>query len=718
MSAEFTLGKWKVLPSDNCIVYGEETVKIEPKAMALLLVLVKADGEIVSRSEIFEQVWKNQIVADHVLYNVIANLRKALQDDHNSRPYISTVPKKGYRLLLKAQYHNTVVPEAEIDATLRKGMPLAIVINLFLLVMIVGGAWLQFYDTNDSLLLDAELDSATTHPLSIAVLPFDVFSNDINTQYFADGLAEEIIHQLTVVPNFNVIARTSSFSFRGEQMDMKTIGDKLQVEYLIEGSVRQEKEQLRITVHLIKAKDSAHVWSKVFARQRYEVLSLQQDISISVVNSLLPDYEIESSGLLRQHPLSEAAYMHYLHGRAMSAKATPEYFKKATLEYQQAIELEPKYALAHVALALDTLLLMQYRHIETEKALKQAQFSIDVALEVSPNMAEAYAAQGLLFTYTNKYKLAESAYKKALSLDPFLSIAHHNYGFSLWMQDYHPEALEHFQRSLIHNPMSAITNFAVADTLFNVGQLQEAERQYAHCTTLLPDYPACQLGYANFYRFTAQQSLSKEHLAIAKQYLQFDNIYLVSANIVDTFWSGDFKNAWSELKKEARLNSNGYLDLQLQTLVHKQNKLEKEWTNVLLEKYQASPQSKPIQLALGLSSYLNQQCPQALSYYEPLLLDNPFLYGKFNVMVWGISHLSNMAYCYEQLEQPDKMQEVLTLLNLQIQAFKIDDYTVPGVEFVKLKVKRLENQTFLTQTPIQLDAPVIQWLSTVDPAFK
>ena len=221
-----------------------------------------------------------------------------------------------------------------------------------------------------------------------------------------------------------------------------------------------------------------------------------------MVDSLLPDYGKIPSGKLRIHPQHGDAYMHYLRGSAMVAKATTKAIEKGIKEFELAIKLQPDYALAHVSLALNTMVLYQHRVIDSKEARAIAQTAIDRALTEDPYLALAHTAQGLLHINYDEFFAAEAAFITALNLEPTLPLAHHNYGYLLWLQDKHQQALDHFQMALASNPMSAITNFAVADSLFTTGQLNDALKQYQHCVALLPDYPACHMGIANFYRFT------------------------------------------------------------------------------------------------------------------------------------------------------------------------------------------------------------------------
>lgn len=716
MLKEFYLGKWQVFPSQQSVSNGKERIKLEPKAMDLLIVLASAEGEVVSREFIFEQVWKNQIIADHVLYNLIANLRKVLEDDPHHPQIIITVPKKGYRLLAQAesplQQGNITDEKTDKPSWLKSALVLSVLV-------LVGVLSWRFYQTDKITLDSADIKTKNQSAPSIAVLPFDVFHSQVDTQYFADGLVEEIIHQLTVIPDLAVTARTSSFAFRDQGLDIQALAHKLNVNYLLEGSVRKDQNILRITVQLIKVEDSTHLWSKVFNVEEQEIFTLQQDISLAVVQSLAPEYTLQSSGRLRKHPELGDAYMHFLRGSAMAAKATPEYIQKALIEFEQAVALQPDYALAHIAIGMNKMVLYQYRLLAPDVARSSTQKAIDIALGVDQFMPVAFAAQGLLHINFGEFEQAEKAFLTALELDPKLALAHHNYGYLLWIQDNHSKALNHFNIALAHNPMSAITNFAVADSLFVTGQLSAALKQFQHCVALLPDYPACHLGLANLYRFTMQADKTLEHMDFARQQLPEKNIYMITADAVDYFHRGEYDAAWQKQEQVALVKGGGYLENQLKSLIY----LHKDELNIWLQELeflaQQWPENSSLKMALGLNYYFSNDCARSLMHYESVISDDAYLRGKFNVMAWGISHLANMAFCYRQ-QGSEKEQQMLVLLEAQINQYDLDNFDTPGADLVKAKLLLLTNEPDLAKVYLEshpLQTWQLNWLVDKDTAI-
>lgn len=714
MQNDFRLGKWQVSPSEQSVSDGETRVKLEPKAMDLLLVLVNADGGVVSREAIFEQVWRNQIIADHALYNLIANLRKVLEDDPHQPQMIVTVPKKGYRLSASIIWTDPLSPSAKKES----GKPWLLTSVLAFTTILLIGIWgVYFYPKNNIGTSAPDIKTGSQSTPSIAVLPFDVFHSQVETQYFADGLAEEIIHQLTVIPDLAVTARTSSFAFRNKNLDIVALADKLNVKYLLEGSVRKDQNTLRITVQLIEALDGKHLWSKVFTVEEQDIFTLQQDISLAVVQSLAPEYALQSSGKLRKHPQIGDAYMHFLRGSAMAAKATPDDIQKALTEFEKAVSLQPDYVLANIAIAMNTMVLYQYRLLEPAIARESSQNAINIALEVDPFMPLAFAAQGLLHINFGEFEQAEKAFLTALDLDPKLALAHHNYGYLMWIQDNHVKALNHFNIALAHNPMSAITNFAVADSLFITGQLTDALKQFQHCVALLPDYPACHLGLANFYRFTMQPDQALTQMTLARQQLPEQNIYMITAEAVDHFSRGEYDLANQKQQQIALVKGGGYLEHQLKTLIHMKNNEQEVWSSKLGLLTQEWPDNVSLKMVLGLNYYFAGNCESSLAYYESVLTDDVYLHGKFNVMAWGVSHLANMAFCYQQLGI-GKHPEILELLEEQLAQYDLEKFVIPGADLVKAKFLLLKEKPAEARKLLESDSIAnwqLNWLLQKDP---
>jgi TolB-like protein/Tfp pilus assembly protein PilF len=252
---------------------------------------------------------------------------------------------------------------------------------------------------------------------SIAVLPFVNMSGDKEQEYFSDGLAEEIINALTQIPELKVTARTSAFAFRGKEQDITKIAEILRVRTILEGSVRKAGNRIRITAQLVNAADGYHLWSQRFDREMTDVFAIQDEISQAIVEKL----RVRLAGdrpLVRRHTENVEAYNLYLKARYQLWRLTAEGFAKSKEYYEQAIALDPNYALAWHGLASFSNLLGMYGHIPPKAANAQAEQATRKALQLDDLLAEAHAMMGVLRASEFDWKGAELEFSRALALDP------------------------------------------------------------------------------------------------------------------------------------------------------------------------------------------------------------------------------------------------------------------------------------------------------------
>lgn len=257
---------------------------------------------------------------------------------------------------------------------------------------------------------------------SIAVLPFADVSRRRELEYLCDGFAEEIINALSKVEAFRVVARTSAFSFKGRNEDVRTIARRLNVDTLVEGSVRKEGSQLRVTVQLINGADGYHVWSERYDREMKDVFAIQDEITLSIVNKLrLTLLGTEKEAIVKRHTEDVEAYNLYLKGRYFWNRRTETGFLKSLEYYRQAIERDPDYALAYAGIADSYDLLGWYGHLVPQEAFPRARASATKARELDDTLAEAHASLGWISAnYDWDWAAAEREYKRALKVHPAL----------------------------------------------------------------------------------------------------------------------------------------------------------------------------------------------------------------------------------------------------------------------------------------------------------
>jgi TolB-like protein/Tfp pilus assembly protein PilF len=275
----------------------------------------------------------------------------------------------------------------------------------------------------------APAHAAAASTRSIAVLPFVNMSGDPANEYFSDGLAETTLDMLAQVHDLKVIARTSSFAFKGKSIDVREIGRKLDAAHLLEGSVQQAGSTVRITAQLVRTSDGAHLWSHQYDRQLTDVFKIQDEIASEVVKALqlaLP--AAEQARVTGRRTDDVGAYQEYLRGVALLPGRRVPDMRSALQHFQRAIALDPKYAKAYASASMTIGLLETYtgKLSPAEQALQTSY--LQTALELAPGLGEAHAAAGSLHERQGKFDVAQEDYKRAIELAPSFATAWQWYG--------------------------------------------------------------------------------------------------------------------------------------------------------------------------------------------------------------------------------------------------------------------------------------------------
>ena len=464
MSAAFRVGPWLVEPSLNAISRNGTASHLEPKVMEVLVCLADHAGEPLPKEKLLEAVWPDTFVSDAALTHCIAELRRVFEDDARVPRVIQTIAKRGYRF---------IAPVAR--SAVRASAPPPV--------------------TRDS----------------IAVLPFVNMSADAENEFFADGIAEEIINMLSQIESLRVAARTSSFFFKGKHADMRQIGEQLNVRTVLEGSVRKLGDRLRITAQLVNVVDGYHLWSERYDRELRDVFAIQDEIARSIADRLkltLQGDRVER--LVKAGTKNLDAYQLYLKGRALlyrrgrAAWQAAECFERAvkldpdyalawagtadaytTIGYygfarpeatmpkgmeaaQRAVMLNPSLAEAHNALAMASLM------GTWDKAQAEREFLL--ALELSPQYIQARAWYALFYLQFSQGRLAEGVEQARLLLDtdPLSSYTHAVYSLTCALAGKHAEAIQASRRAVELDPESYLAHMIFHGVLHIGGEFEEA----------------------------------------------------------------------------------------------------------------------------------------------------------------------------------------------------------------------------------------------------
>jgi serine/threonine protein kinase/Tfp pilus assembly protein PilF len=295
-------------------------------------------------------------------------------------------------------------------------------------------------------------------PPSIAVLPFVNMSADPEQEYFCDGLAEELINSLTKIKDIKVVARTSAFAFKGKTIDVRELGKMLNVEKVLEGSVRKSGNKLRITVQLINVADGYHLWSEKFDREMEDIFAIQDEISLAIVDNLkISLLEKEEEALLKRYTDDLEAYNFYLKGIYFLRMYTAEGFQEAIKYFERTLQKDPNYALAYYGLAEVFYAISYWANVPPNEAYPNAKEYAKKAIEIDEDIGEAHAALGLVYTFYDwNWKEAERELNKALELNPSSAIIHMSYSWFLSLTEKHEEAIFEAKRAQELDPLSPL----------------------------------------------------------------------------------------------------------------------------------------------------------------------------------------------------------------------------------------------------------------------
>ena len=395
-------------------------------------------------------------------------------------------------------------------------------------------------DSAIAFVLAPESDSDPVSPVSsnsIAVLPFVNMSSDKEQEYFSDGLSEELLNQLGQIPQLRVIARTSSFSFKGKEVDVATIAKVLDVAHVLEGSVRKSGNRLRITAQLIRTADSSHLWSQTYDREMADVFDVQDEIAGEVVAALkvklMPSQQLTNT----QRTSNAEAYEQYLLGARLQDAPGPAAVRGRVDAFQRAIALDPNYANAYAGLAFSEGTQADFADntAQREDMIRQALATADKAIALAPDLPDGYAARG-----NTRHRLrwdwpgAQADFERAIALDAINVTTLINYGPLLFSLGRREQALALLRKATAVDPLSASAWNVLGRHLAADHQVAAARAALQRSIELRPDH-----NWANFLLGTLELSdgrvdVAASHFARAPDQFRLTGMAMVEHTRGDT----------------------------------------------------------------------------------------------------------------------------------------------------------------------------------------
>jgi TolB-like protein len=487
MATIHQFGPFRLDRDAEILFLGTEPTALGQRAVALLRLLLERAGEPVSKDALIEAAWPGLAIEDSNLTVQIAALRRVFEEVAGGARWIETLPRRGYRYVGPAVATGSPLAEANSQASPALALP---------------------------------------DKPSVAVLPFSNLSGDPEQEYFADGMVDDIITGLSRIKWLFVIARTSTFTYKGRAVDVKQVGRELGVRYVLEGSVRNAGDRVRITGQLIDAATGAHVWAERYERRFDDIFALQDEITLSIVGAIEPNLrQAEVERVKRKRPDSLDAYDLVLRAQPDVYSGMPERATKALVLLERALALDPTYALAHAFAAMghhnrflraglhEEDRAASVRHAQAAivhgqddgLALTFAGFSIgmdghdraaafaafEAALAISPSTALTYIFGSVILGWTGEAERAIEWGERAMRLspfDPWAFAAFHSLTLGHFQCGRYEEAANAAYKAIQSNPAHSISYMLLAAPLVKLGRLKESKAAAARVLELQPAF--------------------------------------------------------------------------------------------------------------------------------------------------------------------------------------------------------------------------------------
>ncbi len=490
-------------------------IRVQQQPMKLLEILLERPGEVVSREELRGRVWTNETFGDfdQALNIAIAKLRSALEDSAENPRFIETLPKRGYRFIADVSVVNADPhPEKSVSRagelpgsqekkimagreTQRDGLttmtvapkrrlrPMGGVIVALALVLILSilVAWL--------------FRSRGRAPMgirSLAVLPLENLSGDASQGYFADGMTDELITDLSQISALRVISRTSVMLYKGARKPLPQIARELNVDAVVEGTVLRSGDKVRITAQLIDASTDEHLWSQSYEGELRDTLALQNRVAGAIADQIRINLTPQEQAALKNvKVVNPEAYESYLKGRYFWNKRTAEGLKVALAYFNQAIDEDPNYAQAYSGLA-DTYALLgdwQYAVMTPKEAFPKAKAAATKALALDSTLGEAHNSLAFILDgFDWDLDSGGKEFQRAIELNPGYATAHHWYAWHLSLLGRYDEAIVEMRKAENLDPLSLIINADLAELLVLAHVYDESIRQSRKTIEMDPNF--------------------------------------------------------------------------------------------------------------------------------------------------------------------------------------------------------------------------------------
>jgi TolB-like protein/DNA-binding winged helix-turn-helix (wHTH) protein len=494
---------------------GSAKVLLREQPFQILRILVERQGNIVTRQEIRQILWPDDTVVefDRSINVAMAILRKTLADDADHPKYIETLARRGYRLIAPVEWQQSSTAaqdllEPQVDTLPRiegqicerepktpKPWRKAAVMGACAVILVVVGymSWRHFRDATPP----------SSQKIRLAVLPFANLTGDPNKEYLADGLTEETISQLGRLnpEQLGVIARTSVMGYKYKDVRLDQIGRDLSVQYVLENSLRQGGNHLRLTAQLIQVKDQTHLWSQDYDYAAKDTLNVEDDVAKALAREIRVRLTAQQQeDLAQSRPVNPEAFDAYLKGYHFFQGSTDKDADMAAKYFERATQLDPSYALAWAWLSRARNWQANEGLIPMEEGRRLSREAIERALALNPNLAAAHAQMGRIKQQVDyDWAGANASFQRAVALEPANSEYVRFAAWSAAVLGRFDEALQLNRRAVDLDPLNADSWESLAETEFYMGQLDQSAADSKKALELDPDHGASLINLSRIY---------------------------------------------------------------------------------------------------------------------------------------------------------------------------------------------------------------------------
>jgi len=525
----YEFGPFRLDTSDRLLLRDGRPVPLTPKAFETLVALVEHRGRLLEKDDLIKKVWPDTFVEEGNLTNNIWTLRKALGEDENGQKYIETIPRRGYRFVAPVR---EVVDESSVSPAERRAdselladeieseepdqpgevskpgdspspneeRPDQMSIRRVVLALAIFSVLVaSFLYVRHSAKSQEAPSAARIH--SMAVLPFKPVGAQSGDEHLELGMADALITKLSNIRQFNVRPTRAVARYTDRNQDLLAVGRELRVDAILDGTFQRDGERVRITVQLIDARNGKSLWAENFDERWTDIFALQDRVSERVAEALTVRLSAEDVAHLRRRYTDNAeAYQLYLRGRFHWNKRTGEGLRKAIEYFNQAIETDPNYALAHAGLAESYVLLPWYGGTSPEQDFNKARAAATRALAIDDKLAEAHTALAYVAErYDWDWATAEREYRRALQLRRNYPTAHQWYAEYLVQVGRLDEATAEMKKALELDPLSLIIATEMANVHFHARQYDQAIEQLREALEIDPNFAPAHVALGRCY---------------------------------------------------------------------------------------------------------------------------------------------------------------------------------------------------------------------------